>query len=166
MNSLGRAAWLAFGIALLTGCAVGPDYGRPKFEATDNFKEQADWKPSEPGDALARGPWWAIFKDDELAQLESKIDISNQNVKAAADAFAQARALVAQARAGFWPTIAASVGAQRGAVDGAPQRTTVAAGLSGDWTLDIWGQIRRTVESDRASAQASAAALAAATLSA
>jgi NodT family efflux transporter outer membrane factor (OMF) lipoprotein len=78
----------------------------------------------------------------------------------------QARALVAQARAGFWPTIAASVGPQRGAIGTAPVHTTADATVSGNWTLDIWGQIRRTVESDRASAQASVAALAAATLSA
>jgi NodT family efflux transporter outer membrane factor (OMF) lipoprotein len=156
----------AGGLALTAGCAVGPDYQRPKFEATDTYKEQSDWKPSEPADVLSRGPWWNIFKDDQLAELEAKIEISNQNVKAAAAAVDQARALVAQARAGFWPTIAANVGAQRGDIGRAPEHNTVSATLSGNWTLDIWGQIRRTVESDRASAQASVAALAAATLSA
>jgi NodT family efflux transporter outer membrane factor (OMF) lipoprotein len=158
---------------------VGPDYRRPAFETASSYKEQTDWKPSEPNDVMSRGPWWNIFKDDELAALEAKVEVSNENVKAAAAAFDQARALVAQARAGFWPTVSASVGAERGAA-GAGQsgttvpaasaasgtRTTVSAGVSGNWTLDIWGQIRRTVESDRASAQASAAALAAATLSA
>jgi NodT family efflux transporter outer membrane factor (OMF) lipoprotein len=158
---------------------VGPDYRRPAFETASSYKEQGDWKPSEPNDAMSRGPWWNIFKDEELAALEAKIEVSNQNVKAAAAAFDQARALVAQARAGFWPTVSASVGAERGAAGGGQSRTavpaasaasgtrtTVSAGVSGNWTLDIWGQIRRTVESDRASAQASAAALAAATLSA
>jgi NodT family efflux transporter outer membrane factor (OMF) lipoprotein len=160
--------WLgtACGIAAITACAVGPDYQRPKFEATENYKEQTGWKPSEPNDVLSRGPWWDIFKDDDLARLEAQIAISNENVKAAAAAFDQAQALVAQARAGFWPSIAATVGAQRGAIANTPPQTTVRAGVSGNWTLDIWGQIRRTVESDRASAQATAAALAAATLSA
>jgi NodT family efflux transporter outer membrane factor (OMF) lipoprotein len=161
-----RWLFVACGAVLAAACAVGPDYQRPKFEATDNYKEQADWKPSEPNDVLSRGPWWNIFGDDELSALEAKIEISNENVKAAAAAFDQARALVAQARAGFWPTVTAGVGAQRGAIGTAPARTTVDASVSGNWTLDIWGQIRRTVESDRASAQASAAALAAATLSA
>jgi NodT family efflux transporter outer membrane factor (OMF) lipoprotein len=78
----------------------------------------------------------------------------------------QARALVDQARAGFWPTIAASVGLQRGALGSAAGATTASAAVTGDWSLDIWGQVRRTVESDRASAQMSDAALAAATLSA
>jgi NodT family efflux transporter outer membrane factor (OMF) lipoprotein len=161
-----QCLFLGCGIALLAACAVGPDYRRPEFQVTENYKEQTDWKPSEPNDAMSRGPWWSIFGDDELAQLESKVAVSNENVKAAAAAFDQARALVAQARAGFWPTVAASVGAQRGATGPIPVHTTVDAGVTGNWTLDIWGQIRRSVESDRASAQASAAALAAATLSA
>ena len=154
------------GLALVAGCAVGPDYRRPAFQTTDGFKEAADWKPTEPGDAMSRGPWWAICKDDDLDRLETRIRISNENVKAAAAAVDQARALVAQAQAGFWPSINAGAGLQRGSIDGVPARQPVYATLSGDWTLDIWGQIRRTVESDRASAQASDAALAAATLSA
>jgi NodT family efflux transporter outer membrane factor (OMF) lipoprotein len=166
MIRLARCSALACGIALAASCAVGPDYRRPAFETASSYKEQTDWKPSEPNDVMSRGPWWNIFKDEELAALEAKVEVSNENVKAAAAAFDQARALVAQARAGFWPTLSAGVGAARGATGAAPARTTVSATASGNWTLDIWGQIRRTVESDRASAQASAAALAAATLSA
>jgi NodT family efflux transporter outer membrane factor (OMF) lipoprotein len=166
MIRLARCSALACGIALAASCAVGPDYRRPAFETASSYKEQTDWKPSEPNDVMSRGPWWNIFKDEELAALEAKVVVSNENVKAAAAAFDQARALVAQARAGFWPTLSAGVGAARGATGAAPARTTVSATASGNWTLDIWGQIRRTVESDRASAQASAAALAAATLSA
>ncbi len=160
--------WLsvAAGFTLVAACAVGPDYHRPKLDAAPDYKETGDWKPSEPNDVFSRGPWWEIFNDDALNQLESRIDISNENVKAAAAAFDQARALVAQARAGFWPTLEASVGRQRGATPGGPTQTTDSAGVSGNWTLDIWGQIRRTTESDRASAQASAAALAGARLSA
>jgi NodT family efflux transporter outer membrane factor (OMF) lipoprotein len=162
------SGWLAVacGTVLMTACAVGPDYKRPAFEATAAYKEQTDWKPSEPKDALSRGPWWNIFSDDELTRLETQIDISNENVKAAAAAFDQAQALVAQARAGFWPSIAAAVGPQRTAIGSGPAATTVTAGVTANWTLDIWGQIRRSVESNRASAQASAAALAAAQLSA
>jgi NodT family efflux transporter outer membrane factor (OMF) lipoprotein len=162
------ARWLGVGAGLMlaAACAVGPDYRRPKFETAPSYKEASDWKPSEPGDALARGPWWEIYKDETLNQLEARIDISNENVKAAAAAFDQARALVAQARAGFWPTVAASAGRQRGAELGQPTSTTNTVGVSASWDLDIWGQIRRNVESNRASAQSSAAALAAARLSA
>jgi NodT family efflux transporter outer membrane factor (OMF) lipoprotein len=148
-------------------CAVGPNYQRPKLDAAPSYKEAADWKPSEPNDAFNRGPWWEIFKDDALNQLEVRIDISNENVKAAAAAFDQSRALVAEARAGYWPTIGVSAGRQRGSqLGGGPTRTTDSAGISADWALDIWGQVRRTTESNRALAQSSAAALTAARLSA
>jgi NodT family efflux transporter outer membrane factor (OMF) lipoprotein len=179
MKPLLRCMCVAFAGALAASCAVGPDYHRPKFDTTAEFKEAGDWKPSEPSDALTRGPWWKIFNDDALDQLEVQVDISNENVKVAAASFEQARALVAQARAGFWPTIAASLSGQRGASPTATTNTagliipgeghtatTYAAGVTGDWQLDIWGKIRRTVESNRASAQSSEAALAAARLSA
>jgi NodT family efflux transporter outer membrane factor (OMF) lipoprotein len=159
-----RWASVGVGIAWVVGCAVGPDYHRPAFETTPAFKEQEGWKPSEPNDIMSRGPWWDVFGDDNLARLEAQINISNENVKAAAASFDQAQALVAQARAGFWPTIAAAVGPTRGQIGTRPATTTVAGSVSGNWTLDVWGQVRRTVESDRASAQASAAALAAAQL--
>jgi NodT family efflux transporter outer membrane factor (OMF) lipoprotein len=157
---------LAGSAALTAACAVGPDYHRPSFATTESFKEQKEWKPSEPSDVLDRGPWWNIFHDDDLTRLELQINISNENVKAAVAAYDQAQGLVAQARASYWPSIAASVGAQQSAIGKGPALTGISAGVSGDWTLDIWGQIRRTVESDRASAEASAAALAAAQLSA
>jgi NodT family efflux transporter outer membrane factor (OMF) lipoprotein len=175
-----RWSSVAAGLAV-AACAVGPDYHPPKFDAATNYKEAGGWKPSEPNDALNRGPWWEIYRDDSLNQLENRIDISNENVKAAAAAYDQARALVAQARAGFWPTITANAARQTQA-SGAPTTftnaagvpistaahptTTYSAGVSAGWDLDVWGKIRRTVESDRASAQSSAAALAAARLSA
>jgi NodT family efflux transporter outer membrane factor (OMF) lipoprotein len=177
MNLLLRGLCIASASALAAACAVGPDYHRPQFDAAANYKETGDWKPSEPNDVLSRGPWWKIFNDDALNALEAQIDISNQNVKAAEAAFEQSRALVAQARAGFWPTIAASLGAQRQDSPaftntvGVPatasrSQTTVSAGVSGNWDIDIWGRIRRSTESNVASAQASSAALAAARLSA
>jgi NodT family efflux transporter outer membrane factor (OMF) lipoprotein len=179
MKLVGRCASIAIGASLATACAVGPDYHRPPVETSANFKESSDWKPSEPNDVLSRGAWWQIFNDDVLNDLEDQINISNQNVKAAEAAFEQSRALVAQARAGFWPTIGASVGATREggngiATDaaGVPIGTTgrtqniVTAGINANWDIDIWGRIRRTTESNVASAQASSAALAAARLSA
>ena len=174
--ALTLAAWAG-------GCAVGPDYRRPAFETSQSYKEDRGWKPTEPSDAIDRGSWWKIFRDPTLDELEARIDISNQNVKAAAAAYAQAKALVDQARAGFWPTLNGTASRSRASVRGADSVatgntglvtgntggatiTTNSVGVSVDWTLDIWGQIRRTVESDKASAQASAAALASARLSA
>ncbi|HEY2464856.1 MAG TPA: efflux transporter outer membrane subunit [Steroidobacteraceae bacterium] len=182
IKPLARSLAVLFGASLAAACAVGPDYHRPPVDASANYKEAGDWKPSEPNDVLSRGPWWKIFNDNVLDDLESQIDISNQNVRAAAAAFEQSRALVAQAQAGFWPTIAATFGFQRqgvplGAsnVTGVPTtgvtsltrtQNSYAAGVSANWDIDIWGKIRRNTESNVASAQASSAALAAARLSA
>jgi NodT family efflux transporter outer membrane factor (OMF) lipoprotein len=160
-----RVLSVAAALSLVAACAVGPDYHRPKFDASPDYKEVGDWKPSEPNDVFNRGPWWEIYKDDALNQLEVRVDISNENVKAAAAAFDQARAMVAQAKAGFWPTVGVSAGKSRGSALGGPTTTNDSAGITANWALDIWGQIRRSTESNRASAQASAAALAAARLS-
>jgi len=151
----------------VAACAVGPDYHRPPFPTTDSYKELGDWKPSEPADALSRGDWWTIYKDDTLNELESRVNISNENIKAAAANFEQARALVAQARSGFWPTLSADFSPTRVKdPPGTPVRTEYSAGAAATWDLDVWGSIRRTVESDRASAESSAALLADARLSA
>jgi NodT family efflux transporter outer membrane factor (OMF) lipoprotein len=185
MRKIALALGVGIAAALGSACAVGPDYHRPQFDTAANYKEAGDWKPSEPNDVLTRGAWWKIFNDPVLDDLEAQIDISNQNVKAAEAAFEQSRALVAQARAGFWPTIAANLGMQRqgqpvvttsaGAAAGVPTggtgtsthtQNTYTAGVSANWDIDIWGRIRRTTESNVASAQASSAALAAARLSA
>jgi len=161
-----RGALVAAVFALLTACAVGPNYKRPALDASAAYKEQDGWKPSEPNDALDRGPWWQIFHDEVLNGLEAQLNISNENVKAAAAAVEEARALVRQARAGYWPSVGLNASRQR-TVTGDNERSTVtSAGISGSWDIDLWGQIRRATESDLASMQASEAALASARLAA
>jgi NodT family efflux transporter outer membrane factor (OMF) lipoprotein len=157
---------LACVCAVLTGCAIGPDYKRPAVETAPSFKEAGEWKPTAPADAMSRGPWWEIFNDAVLNDLESQIDISNQNVRAAAAAVEQAQALVSEARAGYWPTLSVSAGRTHERRGKGPQQNINSASGSLSWPLDIWGQVRRSVESSQASAQFSAAALAAARLAA
>jgi NodT family efflux transporter outer membrane factor (OMF) lipoprotein len=159
---------LGLAFAFLSSCAVGPTYHRPDVEPVSTYKELDDWKPSTPADGIERGAWWNIFADDQLAQLESQVDVSNQNVKAAVAAYDQARAMVQQSEAGFWPSITANASRQRG--NQVPGGTTPvisnSAGIAGNWEIDVWGQLRRTLENSKTSAQATAAALAGARLSA
>ncbi len=163
-----RSMSLGLACAFLSACAVGPNYHRPDVEAVSTYKELDDWKPSTPADGIERGAWWNIFADDQLAQLESQVDVSNQNVQAAVAAYDQARAMVQQSEAGFWPSITASASRQRGnqVPGGTTPTISNSAGIAGNWEIDVWGQLRRTLENSKTSAQATAAALAGARLSA
>jgi NodT family efflux transporter outer membrane factor (OMF) lipoprotein len=170
------------GAAMLSACTVGPDYQRPIAPVPAQYKEarpQPGWKFGEPY-TFYGGVWWAIYRDPVLDQLERRIDISNQNLKAAAAALQQAEEIVAEARAGFFPTADVTLTAQRskgGGGAGATSSTfltsrgsTVESLFSGQvaasWTPDFWGLVRRMVEANVATAQASAADVATARLSA
>ena len=83
-------------VIALSACTVGPDYERPDAPTSSNFKELEGWKTSAPADDADRGPWWSVYNDPVLSDLESQVEISNQTLKASAAAFAQASA-VAQA---------------------------------------------------------------------
>src|SRR6516162_7992643 len=176
MFARARRRGVAAGVPWVSACTVGPDYQRPEAPVPAQYKE-AGWKVGEPLDGIDRGAWWSIYKDPLLDDLEKQIDISNQNLKAAEAAFQQAEWIVAQARAGYFPTLDLNASAQRSRTGGGSISTT-GAGRSGflsssfstsasaSWTPDLWGKIRRTVEGDVASAQASAGDLASARLSA
>ncbi len=93
--------------SLLAACTVGPNYRRPADATPPAFKEAAgiNWTPAAPGDALDKGAWWTLFGDPVLNDLCARIEVDNQNVAAAAAAYDQARALVREARAGYFPTL-------------------------------------------------------------
>ncbi len=158
----------------LVGCAVGPDYLRPDAAVYDAYKEATGWKVAEPHDESNRGNWWEIFGDPQLSALIESIDISNQNVRLAEAQFRQAQALAAQSRAALFPTLDANASITRsrsptGLVGGTTAGRIInnrSVGLSSSWELDLWGGLRRALESSAAGAQASAADLAAARLSA
>src|SRR3954470_20680697 len=92
-------------VALLGGCAVGPNYVRPSAPLSPTFKEAAGWSPAAPADTLDRGEWWTLFNDPTLSALEAKVQVSNQNLIAAEAAYRQARAAVSEQRAGLFPTV-------------------------------------------------------------
>jgi NodT family efflux transporter outer membrane factor (OMF) lipoprotein len=163
-----------FTALLAAGCSVGPNYVRPAAPAPAEFKEASGWKVAEPRDEAARGPWWTVYDDLALATLEAAVADANQNLAAAEARFREARALVSAARASWYPTVTLGVSATRShtsdnlsRVPGFSGRTQsdFAMPLSIDWEADVWGRIRREVESRAASAQASAADLASTRLS-
>ena len=168
-----RALAFASTAALLSGCLVGPNYVRPTAAAPPAFKEAEGWIKAQPADAGPRGDWWAVFDDPVLNDLEKKVVISNQNLAAAEAAYRQAHEIVAEDRAQLFPTITAngsanrsksSTGSSTPVFSGA--RSSYQATVGASWAPDLWGRIRRTIEGARASAQASAADIANAQLSA
>ena len=158
----------------LAACAVGPDYKRPSAPLPQGFKELAGWKQSEPADDKDRGPWWSVFQDPVLDDLEKQIDISNLNIQQAAANYQQASALAREAGAALYPSLDLGLSGTRGRASTSSVTTpnkpvpTDSYNLqaSASWDLDLWGKIRRQKENAVASAQASAADLASARLSA
>ena len=179
-----RGAVLALLAVALAGCMVGPDYQRPDAPAPVSFKELSGWKIGEPRDMADKGAWWSVYQDPELDRLEQMVDISNQTVKSYEAQYRNAVALVAEARGALFPTIGLSGGATRsssggrsgssgtgttgssGTTSGGRSGTSYSASGTISWDLDVWGRIRRQVESQEAGAQVSAADLANARLSA
>jgi NodT family efflux transporter outer membrane factor (OMF) lipoprotein len=156
---------------MLSACTIGPAYQRPSAAAPASFKEAPDadstWFPAAPADTLERGPWWRLFDDPELTELVEQVEVSNQNVAAAVAAYAQASAVVRQQRATLFPSLALDASATRAGGPRPPSNpTTLQLGVAASWEPDIWGQLRLSVASARASAQSSAASLAGARLSA
>ncbi|HLZ73410.1 efflux transporter outer membrane subunit [Phenylobacterium sp.] len=173
--------------AALAGCAVGPNYVRPSAPLSPTFKEASGWSPAAPADALDRGDWWSLFGDPILNGLEARVQVNNQNVIAAEAAYRQARAIVAEDRGQLFPTItlngsgtqSGSGGGGKGSVvtgaDGTPiitgggggtSASSYRANVGASWQPDVWGRIRRTIEGAKSNAQASAADLESAKLSA
>jgi NodT family efflux transporter outer membrane factor (OMF) lipoprotein len=166
-NARWRARLLGASVLLasLAACAVGPDYHKPAAETPPAYKETQDWKISQPRQAGSDRAWWTVYDDAILADMEKQVDISNQNLKASEAAYRQAVALVGEARAGYFPTLGVSSSVQHGQQT-LKVTTSYAASADVTWEIDVWGRIRRQVESSSATAQASAADLAAARLSA
>ena len=165
----------------LASCAVGPEYQRAEAPVPAQYKEMKGWKKATPADGIDRGRWWSVYRDRELDRLVSQVEVNNQNVAAALAAYDQTKALIRETQSGFFPTVSANYTATRSgdgaAISGNSKSATAVVArpfasstyypqLTGSWTLDVWGKIRRQVEGNVAEAQASAADLQNAKLSA
>src|SRR5579863_1427802 len=99
-------------LAFSAACNIGPKYKPPSAPVPPAVKEmgapdlERTWKPAQPRDDASRGKWWEKFGDPRLNELEETLNISNQNVAAAADGVLEARAFIREARAQYFPTVA------------------------------------------------------------
>ena len=180
------AKWFcAAALLVMSGCVVGPKYHAPSpqapaaayKESPTQFKETEGWTVAQPADAKLRGKWWEIFNDPELNALEEQLDINNQNIKQFFENFMAARAIVREARAQYFPTLATAPSFSRSRTSGnlnttpvntsstgtAPspqlQSTIYTLPLEASWEPDLWGKVRNTVRQAQYAAQVSAAEL-------
>jgi len=161
--------FLTLGVA----CSVGPNYRRPSAPVPTAYKAPKGWKVAAPNDTINRGAWWSIYRDQTLDGLERQVNISNQTLKQDEAAFEEARAEVREQQSSFFPSLGVtpqfqhqkSGGGGFGSGGELPITTYSLEGTA-TWEPDVWGKIRRSVESSVANAQATAAQLAAAKLSA
>ncbi len=169
-----RGKSAALGLCLLaiaaTGCTVGPNYHRPSVEVPSSFKEPppAGWKEAAPNDAIAKGNWWDVFGDAKLSELESQAMVGNPTLDAAMARVTQARAAVRVTRADLYPTVTLEPSYLRerysatrenppGYITTAYTANTISLPLDFGYEVDLWGRVRRSVESARAQYQATEA---------
>ncbi len=177
-------------LSILTGCTVGPKYHQPPALATappPAYKEipkptpipvgegtapaSSEWVPAQPSDAMLRGKWWEIYNEPELNSLEDRLNIDNQTIKQYFYNFMEARALVREARAQYYPTVTAGPGWNRshGSANlGNNNSSSAKAGSTSSlitlpidvsWEPDLFGRIRNQVHEEQYAAQVSAADL-------
>ena len=169
----GVALVLAFSLA---GCMMGPDYQKPQVQIPQSFKEGVDWQRAEANPAASlSSTWWQMYQDPVLDDLVERSLKANQSIAAAEAAYRVALATVESNTASLFPVVSAGAsGARTGVGKGVTQLSTgstsqaaspgiynsVSATVSASWEIDLWGAIRRQIESAKESAQASDAQLA------
>ncbi len=161
--------WLA-SIALVTGCAVGPDYHKPQAEVPPAWQPDAPWREAAPNDAALKGDWWKLFQDDALNSLVERALAGNQNLRVAAARLDQAHAQVTVARSALFPGVGVSAAVARGKTSAnrprgsysVPNQSTVQnnfeIGPTVNYEANLFGRVRREIEGARASAQQAEAA--------
>ena len=180
--------------ALLGACRVGPKYNPPAIPAPPNFKESSPaayssappgtWQPARPQDAVLKGKWWEMFKEPELNALEEQLNIDNQNIAQYFQNFMAARAQIAEARSGLFPSVTTNpsvtrsgrgasgssfgggsgnpgtgTSASSSVSSGGTSSTAITLPLDISWAPDLFGRVRNTIREARFAAQVSAADL-------
>jgi NodT family efflux transporter outer membrane factor (OMF) lipoprotein len=162
--------------ATLGACSTLPRYSAPAVDVPAHYsaaQPSAGWTVASPGDSTPRGPWWTVFGDRELDQLEERVDVSNETVKKAVAQLEAARAIVAYQRAGYAPTVSAGVSQERFRTSQNLQHRALAgktipdysAGLVTSWEPDLFGRVKDATAQASASSQAGQADLEAVRLS-
>lgn len=150
------------GLVLMAGCAVGPDYERIELDIGDQFvhataADQSAWLPFIAVDEQGAGQWWRLFNDDTLSQWIMQLHTANADLAQAEARYRQAQAALQQAQAGFFPSLGLNTSGQRSSSGQSSPTNQYNLSASASWEPDLWGRVRRSVESSDANVAASAA---------
>jgi NodT family efflux transporter outer membrane factor (OMF) lipoprotein len=159
-------------VLLLAACAITRvEPPAPEVPAAQ-FKEAGDWQRA-AADGAMPDDWWTLFKDPVLDDLQRRLVVGNENLKASIARVASARAVYEASRSALWPTLSTGLSATRSggptsAIASGTQNpaNSVSLGVAASWEVDLWGQLAQASASAQAGYQASADDLAAARLSA
>ena len=156
-----RAVVLLASMMGVCGCAVGPNYKKPKVDAPAVYRgltpeevAKADTK------SFAEQKWWDVFQDEQLKELIKTALQQNYDLRRAGVRILEARATLGITRADQFPTISADASAlnERTAQQKfvpAVKTSANRVGLDFSWELDFWGKFRRATEAARANLSAS-----------
>lgn len=172
---MSRRKWKLFASTLfllvLAGCTVGPNYHRPPVPAAPSWKEEPPWRTATPQDSISKGTWWEIFGDQELNNYEVQALKANPTIDVARYQLEQARASARITRSGLYPQTSVGFSAQRARLSGnrptngsriilgPVTQNTFTLPFNVSWELDLFGGVRRNLESSNALYQSSAANL-------
>lgn len=149
---------------LLSGCMLGPDYEKPTAPQSIEFKELKGWKAAQPQETPLNDKWWEIFNDPILNSIETQVS-ANQSLIQAEAQYRQAQYLVQSVQSSLLPSAALNgtfnhFKSAKGVSFVQPgARTLFANSVQMAWEPDLWGSVRRQIESNTGNAQASAATL-------
>ncbi len=141
-------------VLFLAGCAVGPNYQRPRISTPSTFYSDEAMATN----SFADLPWWQVFHDPTLQGLISTALSNSYDLRIAVTRIEQARAVTLEARGQLFPQVNYGGLAGKGKNVGAgntPSPTGItggalAADVNASWEIDLWGRIRRLNESARA----------------
>jgi multidrug efflux system outer membrane protein len=156
---------------LLTGCMVGPNYKKPVAPVPPAFTGASATTANASGqNPIAYADWWKIFHDPVLNDLEVEADAANRDIKIAVAHLDQAAAVTKATRSQLFPTLGAGISASRtreaqnrpnnGNTSGrAATFNDIQLPLFASYEIDAWGRVRRSIESSRATQEATEADL-------
>jgi NodT family efflux transporter outer membrane factor (OMF) lipoprotein len=180
MSSYRLAFAASLAVAVLAGCAVGPNYREPQISTAEQWHSLPSQGVHDEGtDAPSLAAWWTALGDEQLTSLIDRAVQGSKTVQQAIARVKEARARRGAAIAPLFPSFSASAGKSRvtndfsssgnngvGGNSGLGPNSNFgsdadiySAGLDASWEIDLFGGRRRSIESATAELAASQADL-------